>query len=140
MKKVLLTGAGGQAGKYIIEDLMYRSEEKYEIYSMVRRVANRQLDRIVARTNVIEGDLTDYTSIDYAVRTIKPDWLINCGAQSHVGLSFKQPQMTMDVTGMGVLRILEAVRKYSPDTKILQFSSSEMFGKITETPDRKSVV
>jgi len=136
--KVMITGATGQAAKYLIEELADNKCYNFEIYSMIRRVANRQIDPVVLRTNVIEGDLTDYTSIDYAVRTIQPDWLVNCGAQSHVGLSFKQPQTTIDITGMGVLRILEAVRKYSPKTKILQFSSSEMFGKVVETPQKET--
>jgi GDPmannose 4,6-dehydratase len=83
---------------------------------------------------LVEGDLTDQTSLDHIVSSVQPDEVYNLAAQSFVPVSWNQPVLTGDVTGLGVIRILEAIRKHRPQAKFLQASSSEMFGKVRETP------
>ena len=137
MKRALITGITGQDGSYLAELLL---EKGYEVYGMVRRSSVERFERIKhirERIDLIQGDLTDQSSLDEAIRTVAPDEVYNLGAQSFVPTSWNQPVLTTDITGLGVTRILEAIRKYKPDAKYYQGSSSEMFGKVREVPQRE---
>lgn len=134
MAKALITGITGQDGSYLSELLL---EKGYEVYGMVRRASVERFDRIEHlqdRINLVQGDLTDQSSLDEAVKTIQPDEIYNLAAQSFVPTSWNQPTLTGEVTGIGTTRLLEAVRKIKPDAKFYQASSSEMFGKVREVP------
>lgn len=134
MKKALMTGVTGQDGSYLAEFLL---EKGYDVYGMVRRSSLERFDRIehiMPKLHLLQGDLTDQSSLDEAIRTVQPDEVYNLASQSFVPTSWNQPVLTSDVTGLGVTRILEAVRKYKPDARFYQASSSEMFGKVQETP------
>jgi GDPmannose 4,6-dehydratase len=133
-KKALITGITGQDGSYLSELLL---EKGYEVYGMVRRASVERFDRIAHlqdRINLVQGDLTDQSSLDEAVKTIQPDEIYNLAAQSFVPTSWNQPTLTGEVTGIGTTRLLEAVRKIKPDARFYQASSSEMFGKVREVP------
>jgi len=133
-KKALITGITGQDGSYLSEFLL---EKDYEVYGMVRRASVERFDRIAHlqdRINLVQGDLTDQSSLDEAVKSIQPDEVYNLAAQSFVPTSWNQPTLTGEVTGMGATRILEAVRKIRPEARFYQASSSEMFGKVREVP------
>ncbi len=137
MKRSLITGITGQDGSYLAELLL---EKGYEVYGMVRRSSVERFERIQhirKRINLIQGDLSDQSSLDEAIRTVAPDEVYNLGAQSFVPTSWNQPVLTTDITGLGVTRILEAIRKHKPDAKFYQGSSSEMFGKVREVPQRE---
>ena len=132
--RALITGITGQDGSYVAEYLL---EKGYEVYGLVRRSSLEKYDRvahIADSIGFVEGDLTDQSSLDQAVQQLKPDELYNMAAQSFVPVSWNQPVLTADVTGLGALRVMEAIRKHSPKTKFLQASSSEMFGKVRESP------
>lgn len=135
--RALITGVTGQDGSYLAELLL---EKGYEVYGLVRRSSLEKYDRveqIADQIQFVEGDLTDQSSLDHAVRQIQPDEVYNLAAQSFVPVSWNQPVLTADVTGLGVLRVLESIRKHSPHSKFLQASSSEMFGKVEETPQNE---
>ncbi len=137
MKRALITGITGQDGSYLADLLL---EQGYEVYGMVRRSSVERFERIQhiqERIKLIQGDLTDQSSLDEAISTITPDEVYNLGAQSFVPTSWNQPVLTADITGMGVTRILEAIRKHKPDAKFYQGSSSEMFGKVRQTPQNE---
>lgn len=137
-KKALITGVSGQDGSYLSELLL---EKGYEVYGMVRRHSNPNLSRInhiIDKISLVEGDLTDQSSLNTIMKEVQPDMVFNLAAQSYVGTSWKQPVLTGDVTGMGAVRVLEAVRQFCPDTKVMQASSSEMFGKVQETPQNEN--
>jgi len=130
----LITGITGQDGSYLAEYLL---EKGYEVYGMVRRSSVEKYDRIEHlkdRINLLQGDLTDQSSLDDAIKTIGPDEVYNLAAQSFVPTSWNQPILTGEITGLGATRLLEAIRKIKPDTRFYQASSSEMFGKVRETP------
>lgn len=132
--RALITGVTGQDGSYLAELLL---EKNYEVFGMVRRSSVKRLERIeslVDRINLVEGDLTDQSSLDSVMHDVKPDEVYNMAAQSFVPASWNQAALTADVTGLGVTRILEALRKHRSSAKFLQASSSEMFGKVRETP------
>lgn len=132
--RALVTGITGQDGSYLAELLL---EKGYEVFGLVRRCSVRKYDRVehlLDDIQLVEGDLTDQTSLDHIVQSVQPDEVYNMAAQSFVPVSWNQPVLTGDVTGLGVIRILEAVRKHRPQAKFLQASSSEMFGKVQETP------
>lgn len=136
-KKALITGITGQDGSYLSELLL---EKGYEVYGMVRRASVERFDRIAHlqdRINLVQGDLTDQSSLDEAVKAIQPDEIYNLAAQSFVPTSWNQPTLTGEVTGIGTTRLLEAVRKIKPDAKFYQASSSEMFGKVREVPQNE---
>jgi GDPmannose 4,6-dehydratase len=136
--RALVTGITGQDGSYLAEFLL---EKGYEVYGLVRRSSLEKYDRIeqiAERVRFVEGDLTDQSSLDQAVEQIQPDELYNLAAQSFVPVSWNQPVLTADVTGLGVLRVLEAIRRNSPKTRFLQASSSEMFGKVVESPQKET--
>src|SRR6266403_1108194 len=132
--RALITGITGQDGSYLAELLL---EKGYDVFGLVRRSSVKKYDRIEAledEIELVEGDLTDQTSLDHIVQSVQPDEVYNMAAQRFVPVSWNQPVLTGDVTALGVIRILEAVRKHRPKAKFLQASSSEMFGKVRETP------
>jgi GDPmannose 4,6-dehydratase len=132
--KTLITGITGQDGSYLAEQLLARG---HKVYGFVRRTSTPNFSRIkhiLGEIEIVWGDLSDDTSIRNAVKKIQPDYIYNLGAQSFVGHSFNSPQVTTDVNAGGVLRFLEAIKEYSPHTRFYQASTSEMFGKVFETP------
>ena len=144
MRKALITGITGQDGSYLAELLL---DKGYEVHGVVRRAStfNRQrIDHLRARTefegrfSLHYGDLGDAESLTTILATVGPEEVYNLAAQSHVAISFKMPTYTGDVTGLGTVRLLEAVRREVPDARFYQASSSELFGKVTEAPQRES--
>jgi GDPmannose 4,6-dehydratase len=132
--RALITGITGQDGSYLAEFLL---DKNYEVYGLVRRSSLEKYDRVAGiaeRICFVEGDLTDQSSLDQALEQIQPEEVYNLAAQSFVPVSWNQPVLTADVTGLGVLRVLEAIRRHCPRAKFLQASSSEMFGKVVESP------
>lgn len=138
MKRALITGITGQDGSYLAELLL---EKGYKVFGMVRRTSTEKFDRIqhfMDKLELVQGDLTDQSSLDEAVRNHKPDEVYNLGSQSFVPTSFNQPVLTAEITGLGPVRVLEAIRRMKPDTKFYQASSSEMFGNTKEVPQRET--
>jgi GDPmannose 4,6-dehydratase len=144
MKKALITGITGQDGSYLVELLLQKG---YEVHGIIRRASNFNTNRIEGvyedkhnnpKLNLHFGDLSDTSVTDKLIREIQPDEVYNLGAMSHVKVSFDIPEYTANVTGVGVLRILEAIRNYAPNTRFYQASSSEMFGKVAETPQKET--
>lgn len=134
MKKALITGITGQDGSYLTEFLL---EKGYEVYGMHRRTSIdvfERIENIKNKITIVEGDLTDTSSLMKLISDIQPDEIYNLAAQSFVPASWTQPIATADITGVGVLRILEAIRQVNPKIKFYQASSSEMYGKVQETP------
>ena len=131
MKTALITGINGQDGSYLAEFLL---EKGYEVWGILKRnsVAENQTaripDNVFKELNLVYGDLTDLSSLISVIQKCVPDEIYNLAAQSHVRISFDQPIYTSNVTGLGVLNLLEAVRLTDPKIKIYQASSSEMFG------------
>lgn len=133
-KKALITGITGQDGSYLAELLL---EKGYEVHGMVRRASVERYERIehvLDRIHILQGDLTDQSSLDSAVRDSSPDEVYNLAAQSFVPTSWNQPLLTGDVTGLGATRMIEALRKFKNDARFYQASSSEMFGRVHEIP------
>ncbi len=138
MKRALITGITGQDGRYMAELLAGKG---YQVFGLVRGQANPKAQMIQDENpalELIEGDLQDLSSLIAAVEQVQPDEVYNLGAISFVQLSFKQPELTADITGLGVLRMLEAIRVVggteNNPIRFYQASSSEMFGKVRETP------
>jgi len=130
--RALITGVTGQDGSYLAELLL---EKGYEVYGVVRSVARAHREAagtFSARINYVEADLTDQTSLDRVMEQVKPDEVYNLAGQTFVPVSWTQPLLTMEVTGMGALRMLEAIRRHAPQARFLQVSSSEIFGKSDE--------
>lgn len=128
MQKILITGITGQIGSYIAE--LYLSQG-YEVHGVYRRVGIdhfENIEHIKDQITLHLGDITDSFSMLEIFNNVKPDIVINCAAQSEVGTSFSNPCTTFDITGKGVLNLLEIIRKYYPKCRFLQFSSSEMYG------------
>jgi len=128
-KSALITGITGQDGSYLGELLI---DKGYDVYGLVRRLSTpntTRIEHIADKIILLEGDLTDQSSLNVAVQTAQPDEVYNLAAQSFVATSWNQPVLTGDVTGLGTTRILEAIRQFSPSAKMYQASSSEMFGK-----------
>jgi GDPmannose 4,6-dehydratase len=130
MKRALITGINGQDGSYLAEFLI---DKEYEVYGVLKRnsVAENQtarLDNVYSKLTLEYADLTDMSSLVRVIQKIMPDEIYNLAAQSHVRISFDQPIYTAQVTGLGTLNLLEAVKLIKPNTKIYQASSSEMFG------------
>jgi GDPmannose 4,6-dehydratase len=135
--RALITGITGQDGSYLAEFLLSNG---YEVYGLVRRTSLEIYDRIEAfmdHLNFVEGDLTDSPSLDRAIKAVQPDEVYNLAAQSFVPTSWTQPTLTADVTGLGVLRILDSMKHHAPTARFVQASSSEMFGKVRETPQNE---
>lgn len=134
MKKALITGINGQDGSYLAELLL---EKNYEVHGILKRnsVAETQTTRIEhirKDLNLMYGDMTDLSSLIYAVKEVAPDEIYNLAAQSHVKISFDQPIYTAQATGVSTMNLLEAVRLIKPDTRMYQASSSEMFGNTVD--------
>ncbi len=140
MKKALITGITGQDGSYLSELLL---EKGYEVYGIVRRSSlsnTGRIDHIIDKLHIYDGDLCDSTSLIRIINDVKPDEIYNLAAQSHVQVSFDVPEYSGDVDALGVLRILEACRIVGIDktVRIYQASTSELFGKVEEIPQRET--
>lgn len=140
MKKAFITGITGQDGSYLAEFLL---EKGYRVYGLTRRTSTQNFTRIrnlIHNPNLelISGDLIDQHSLTYALQDIQPDEIYNLAAQSFVKASWDQPVLTGDFTGIGVTRMLEAMRLAAPNARFYQASSSEMFGKVRETPQNEN--
>jgi GDPmannose 4,6-dehydratase len=137
-KRALITGITGQDGSYLADLLL---EKGYEVHGMVRRASTEKFDRIEHlrdRITLHQGDLLDHRSLVDTLRAARPDEVYNLAAMSFVAVSWIQPTLTAEFTGVGVTRLLEAVREASPDVRFYQASSSEMFGKVRETPQTET--
>lgn len=135
-KKALITGITGQDGAYLTQLLL---EKGYEVHGLKRRVSLSNTARIEGFPAILhDGDLTDTSSLLRIMSQIEPDEVYNLGAQSHVALSFEMPEYTADVDGVGALRLLEAIRHLKLQTKFYQASTSELFGKVQEVPQREA--
>ncbi len=137
-KKALITGITGQDGSYLAEFLLSRG---YDVYGMVRRTSTVRYERIQAiqhRLCLVQGDMGDLSSLITAISTVEPDEVYNLAAQSFVPTSWNQPVFTGDITGLGVTRLLEAVRTVNPAIRFYQASSSEMFGEVREVPQKET--
>ena len=128
MPTALITGITGQDGSYLAEYLLGKG---YEVYGLIRRLSTPNQTRISTSLDdlvLLEGDITDQSSLNIALQTAMPDEIYNLAAQSFVATSWNQPVLTGDVSGLGVVRMLEAMRHFSPEARFYQASSSEMFG------------
>src|SRR3954465_4058545 len=137
-KSALITGITGQDGSYLAELLL---EKGCEVHGMVRRASTEKFDRIEHlrdRITLHQGDLLDQRSLGDALRASQPDEIYNPAAMSFVAVSWIQPTLTAEFTGVGVTRLLEATREVSPESRFYQASSSEMFGKVREVPQNES--
>ncbi|MEI7997929.1 MAG: GDP-mannose 4,6-dehydratase [Candidatus Omnitrophota bacterium] len=141
MKKALITGITGQDGSYLAELLLKKG---YHVYGIIRRSSSFNTQRVDhlyqdpheknRRLTLVYGDLNDASSLNTIIKSIQPDEIYNLGAQSHVKVSFEVPEYTAEITGLGTIRLLEAIRETGVKTKFYQASSSEMYGKVLETP------
>ena len=137
-KRALITGITGQDGSYLADLLL---EKGYEVHGMVRRSSTEKFERIEHirdRITLHQGDLLDHRSLVDALRASNPDEIYNLAAMSFVAVSWTQPTLTAEFTGVGVTRLLEAVREVCPEARFYQASSSEMFGKVRETPQTET--
>ena len=137
-RSALIIGITGQDGSYLAEHLLGKG---YEVIGVVRRTSHHSYERIehlIPRVRIVAADLLDQHSLTMVLQETQPDEIYNLAAQSFVPTSFTQPVLTGEFTALGVTRILEAVRLVAPQARFYQASSSEMFGKVTETPQRES--
>ena len=140
-KTALISGITGQDGSFLTELLL---EKGYEVYGIIRRSSSFNTDRIDhlyqdphekgTRLRLVYGDLNDSSSLNTILRQVEPDEIYNLGAQSHVRVSFDIPEYTAEVTALGTIRLLEAIREVGIKPKFYQASSSELYGKVFETP------
>jgi GDPmannose 4,6-dehydratase len=140
MPRALITGITGQDGSYLAEFLL---EKDYEVFGLVRSTSLGTFERIehlLDRINLLEGDMIDSGSLFRALKAAKPEEVYNLAAHSFVQRSFGQPVFTADVTGLGVARILEAIRETDPTIRFYQASSSEMFGNTNESPQNEDTL
>ena len=138
MPRALITGVTGQDGSYLAEFLLTKG---YEVVGMVRRTSHHsyeRIDHLLDRIEIVAADLLDQHSLTVVLQDFRPDEVYNLAAQSFVPTSWTQPVLTGEFTALGVTRILEAIRLVHPKARFYQASSSEMFGKVTETPQRES--
>jgi GDPmannose 4,6-dehydratase len=136
--RALITGITGQDGSYLAELLL---EKGYEVHGMVRRASTEKFDRIEhIRDRIVlhQGDLLDQRSLGDAMRAARPDEIYNLAAMSFVAVSWIQPTLTAEFTGVGVTRMLDAMREVCPEARFYQASSSEMFGKVREVPQTET--
>jgi GDPmannose 4,6-dehydratase len=136
-KRALITGITGQDGSYLAELLL---DKGYEVHGMVRRLSSEnhhRLEPIRDRITIHTGDLLDQRSLSDVMRACEPAEIYNLAAMSFVGASWNQPTLTAEFTGVGVTRMLEAMRETCPEARFYQASSSEMFGKVRETPQNE---
>ena len=137
-RSALITGVTGQDGSYLAELLL---EKGYDVHGMVRRASTEKFDRIEHirdRITLHQGDLLDQRSLVDALRASRPDEIYNLAAMSFVAVSWIQPTLTAEFTGVGVTRMLEAMREVCPEARFYQASSSEMFGKVREVPQTET--
>ncbi|MDQ6811786.1 MAG: GDP-mannose 4,6-dehydratase [Actinomycetota bacterium] len=137
-KRALITGITGQDGSYLAELLL---EQGYEVHGMVRRASTEKFERIEHlrdRITLHQGDLLDQRSLVDALRAARPTEIYNLAAMSFVAVSWIQPTLTAEFTGVGVTRMLEAMREVCPEARFYQASSSEMFGKVLEVPQTET--
>jgi GDPmannose 4,6-dehydratase len=137
-RKAFITGITGQDGSYLAEILL---ERDYEVYGMIRRSSSfntARIDHIFGEVELVFGDLSDGSSLNQLMRRIRPDEVYNLGAQSHVRVSFDIPEYTADATGMGTLRLLDAIREGDMKCRFYEAGSSEMFGQVAETPQTET--
>lgn len=144
MKKALITGITGQDGSYLAELLLGKG---YEVVGIIRRSSSFNTERLDhlyrdpherdVRLRLIYGDMNDSSSLNRVLRDEQPDEIYNLGAQSHVRVSFDIPEYTAEITGLGTVRLLEAIRDTGIETKFYQASSSEMYGKVVEVPQNE---
>jgi len=140
MKKALITGITGQDGSYLAEFLL---EKGYEVHGITRRASisnTARIDHLLGRITLHDGDLTDSSSLIRIIGLVQPDEIYNLAAQSHVQVSFDVPEYSGDVDALGVLRVLEAIRilGLTEKTKFYQASTSELYGKVEEVPQRET--
>lgn len=138
MKTALITGITGQDGSYLAELLL---EKGYEVFGVVRRLSTPNTSRInhmLEKITLLQGDLGDVSSLYNVMKTAMPNEVYNLAAQSFVGTSWNQPILTGDITGLGVVRLLESVKNSCSDARVYQASSSEMFGKVQDVPQNES--
>ncbi|MBD5604825.1 MAG: GDP-mannose 4,6-dehydratase, partial [Candidatus Eremiobacteraeota bacterium] len=137
-KTALITGITGQDGSYLAELLL---DEGYRVVGMTRRTStevHERIEHIVDRVEIVSGDLLDQSSMTKLIDDIRPNEVYNLAAQSFVPTSWAQPVLTGEFTALGVTRVLEAIRQVNPRIRFYQASSSEMFGKVVETPQTES--
>ncbi len=145
MPRALITGITGQDGSYLSELLLSKG---YEVYGVIRRSSSFNTGRIDhvyqdphergVRLRLVYGDLNDASSLNKILRAVRPDEIYNLGAQSHVRVSFDVPEYTGEITGLGTIRLLEAIRDSGITPRFYQASSSELFGKVREVPQRET--
>src|SRR5215212_5204526 len=144
-KRALITGITGQDGSFLTELLLGKG---YEVYGIIRRSSSFNTDRIDhlyqdphepgTRLRLVYGDLNDSSSLNTILRKVQPDEIYNLGAQSHVRVSFDIPEYTGEITGLGTIRLLEAIRESGLKPKFYQASSSEMYGKVQDIPQKET--
>lgn len=137
-KRALITGVTGQDGSYLAEFLLTKG---YEVFGLIRRTSTVHYERIQHiqdQITLVPGDMSDQTSLTHALHEVKPEEVYNLAAQSFVQTSWTQPVFTGDVTALGVTRLLDAIRLVNPDIRFYQASSSEMFGKVREVPQKET--
>ncbi|MCA9247106.1 MAG: GDP-mannose 4,6-dehydratase, partial [Planctomycetales bacterium] len=144
-KRALITGITGQDGSYLSELLLRKG---YEVWGVIRRSSSFNTSRIDhiyqdphdsdVRLHLCYGDLNDASSLNKILKIVRPDEIYNLGAQSHVKVSFDIPEYTAEVTGIGCVRLLEAMRELGLEAKFYQASSSELYGKVVETPQSET--
>ncbi|HVS66628.1 MAG TPA: GDP-mannose 4,6-dehydratase [Thermoanaerobaculia bacterium] len=145
-RKALITGVTGQDGSYLAELLLAKG---YDVWGVVRRsssintqrieqLVTGQSERSAEHFHLVSGDLNDASSLNRILKTVRPDEIYNLGAQSHVQVSFDVPEYTGEVTGIGCVRLLEAMRELDLASRFYQASSSELFGKVLETPQSET--
>lgn len=137
-KRALITGITGQDGSYLAELLL---DQGYQVFGLVRRTSTQRFERIAHiqdKITLISGDMSDQTSLQQALIESEADEVYNLAAQSFVQTSWKQPVFTGDVTALGVTRLLDAIRYVNPKIRFYQASSSEIFGKVQEVPQRET--
>jgi GDPmannose 4,6-dehydratase len=133
-RKAFITGITGQDGSYLAEILL---DKDYEVYGMIRRSSSfntARIDHIFNELELVFGDLSDGSSLNQLMRKIRPDEVYNLGAQSHVRVSFDIPEYTADISALGTLRLLDAIREEDVKCRFYEAGSSEMFGQAPETP------
>ena len=136
-KRALITGITGMDGSHLADFLLTKD---YEVFGLVRRSSNTNtinINHIIDKITLIQGEMSDQNSLLRALKESNPDEVYNLAAQSFVGESWNSPENTSDITGMGVLRLLEAIREFNMDIKFYQASSSEMFGRMVENPSNE---
>ena len=136
-KTAFITGIAGMDGSHLADFLLSKG---YKVYGLIRRSSNfnpTNISHLLDKVTLLKGDITDQNSLLRALKESNPDEVYNLAAQSFVGESWNTPEQTSEVTGLGVLRILESIREFNPKIKFYQASSSEMFGRMVENPSNE---